>query len=315
MSTATRFAYESLRDGDEMTAMETFCALHSSMSAPDEIVAARWSVLAEIEQLEYCNDERCRQWAELLRVWLDRGELDDHPRRVGVPVTELPHPWYSPIHRRPIDLDPRDAIWSPEARIDQVDERIWVIDGVLTPTAFTALHLSLAESTIWHVPYANRYCGAFLETGLASFELARIVSKIRNRAPGLDSDHRIAQTWAFRCEADSDGIGVHADRSDINVNIWLTPDDYCTSPAASGLMVWPVSPPADIAFETVNGDTAWCEDYVARSGVEPVHIDYAANRAVVFDASQFHASAGSAFVGGVHGRRINLTVLFRRHRA
>lgn len=314
MSTATQFAYESLRDGDEMTAMQTFCALHSMIGAPEEITAARWAVLAEIEQLEACGEPRCARWAQRLRTWLDVVDLGDEPGTVSAPVSDPVQSWYSVVHRRPIELEPDDPIWSPEATVERIGERIWVVDGILTPTAFDALHRSLAESTIWHVPYRSRYCGAFLETGLASEQLARIITAIRTRTPGLEPDHRVAQTWAFRCEPISDGIGVHADRSDMNVNIWLTPDAYCRSPEDSGLAVWPVTPPPGTPFEQMNGDTAWCADHVANSGVDAVNIAYAANRAIVFDASQFHASSGSAFTGGVHGRRINLTMLFRRYR-
>lgn len=307
---ALEFAYRCLRDDDITTAMETFAALHALATPPAMSMAARWSVLAEAEQFGAVGESWADAAAQHLRDWCQRAELDEHIRTVA-------GPWSSSAevgqqrYVRPMELPADGPIWSPTARVEQRAERVWVIDGVLDEEVLAEVHASLSRSTIWRTPYAARYCGAFLETGLASRPLAQLVDTLRRHAPGVLPEHRVAQVWAFRCEPESPGLDVHADGSELNINLWTTPDRYCDAPEQSGLDVWPISAPQGTPFAKVNGDTAWSRRYVADAGVEPIRIPYRANRAVVFDASQFHASAGSVFAGGVEGRRINVTVLLR----
>ena len=307
---ATLFASACLRDDDVVTAMETFAAVYARTPSPVSIPATRWSWLAEAEQFDAVGEYWATEVATEMRAWCEREALDDE-------IRWFDNPWIHPsIEDAPRHIQPMSGLgegdfWSPDARIDQVADRVWVIDGVLRPDALAEVHASLSQSTIWRTPYVDRYCGAFLDRGLASRTFGHLIDDLRRHAPGIGLGYRVVQAWAFRCEATSPGIGVHADRSDMNINLWTTPDWHCRSAETSGLTIWPVRAPGGTPFETINGDVDWCRRFVARSGIEPIHIPYRANRAVVFDGSQFHASSGSDFEGGVDGRRINVTVLLR----
>lgn len=304
-----RFGYDALHAGDELTSMQTFAALCATRPLVRRRRVTRWSLEAEAEQLDALEVDWARDLAAALRQWICVERIDDTPTEREIPASIRQAYPHNGSRTRPLARREHAAIWSAQAQVQQVAERVWLIDEVLTEEAMDDLRQFFSGSTIWRSPYAGRYAGAFLEDGLASEGLADLVSALRSRAPGVGCEDRVKQVWAFRCEPSSGGLAPHADRSDLNINLWTTPTEMCTSVSEAGLVIWPIRPPADVPFATVNGDTAWCRSFIEASGVEPLRIDYRANRMVVFDAGQFHASAGADFHGGADGRRINLTVL------
>ena len=115
-----------------------------------------------------------------------------------------------------------------------------MLDGVLTRSALAELRRFCLESAIWHgvssrVPYIDSQLDGGFCCGLL-FQVAREASNefahpLRNK-----SLHWIA---GFRYPHPSDGIALHADRSLITANLWITPDEANLDPSRGGMVLYP----------------------------------------------------------------------------
>jgi hypothetical protein len=187
-----------------------------------------------------------------------------------------------------------------------------VVDDLLAVEALESLRHFCLGATVWRRSYEPGYVGAFPEDGFASVLLFEIADALRHAMPGVLGGHRLAQWWALAYGQGLSGTDVHADDSDISVNLWITKTEANLQRDRGGLMMWDRTPPDDWRFEDYNGDSEKVRSWLTEAGATETIIPHRANRAVVFRGHLFHRSDGTNFAPGYENRRRNITLLFSR---
>ncbi|MBM3531828.1 MAG: tetratricopeptide repeat protein [Alphaproteobacteria bacterium] len=193
----------------------------------------------------------------------------------------------------------------------------WV-DDFLSAEALAAIRRFCLESTIWSdiahnfqgAAVARAYLGSYLHDGFVAPILLQVQRELREAMPAVFANRRLGHMWAYKYEAELQGIGIHGDDAAVNVNFWITPDEANLDPGGGGLIVYPAEAPADWSFDEINLDADRMWRFVRESGAEPVNVPHRQNRAVIFNSDLFHATAPLRFRPGYENRRINVTMLF-----
>ena len=68
------------------------------------------------------------------------------------------------------------------------------------------------------------------------------------------------RAWSFIYNNFSNGVQFHADPSNINVNIWLTPEESIEDFSKNGLLICNKKPPKNLSREQWNGNKDGCID-------------------------------------------------------
>ncbi|HEX3754117.1 MAG TPA: tetratricopeptide repeat protein [Rhizomicrobium sp.] len=189
-----------------------------------------------------------------------------------------------------------------------------VIDNFLTVEALEGLRRFCWDNAIWRTVYSDGYLGAFPEQGFACPLLAQIADELRRAHPAIFHGYPLLYLWAFKYDSRLAGTAVHADEAAINVNFWITPDEANLDPGSGGLVIWDTKPPPDWDFARYNGEAGPIRDFLTRSGAKSITVPYRSNRAVIFDSDLFHQTDTIRFKAGYRNRRINVTLLYGRHR-
>lgn len=227
----------------------------------------------------------------------------------------------APIYRRCVHLEdvavPDEVINRPAlndalARFRAAPdcEKVVWFDGLLTDNAIDELRRYLLKSSIWHNDGQKGlgYLGAYETNGLRHPIMDKLVAEIEHCFYGALGSRKVSQLWCYKNVVGSVGVGVHADFSNVNLNIWLTPTQFNLDHESGGLLVYHAKAPEGWAFEKYNGDHDAIRDIV--NGAERSIVTYRENRAMIFDSSLFHASNGVKFENTYQAGRINLTFLF-----
>jgi hypothetical protein len=186
-----------------------------------------------------------------------------------------------------------------------------VIDGLLTPQALETLHGYLMDSQVWTRSYERGYHATFLPTGFHSRTLLHAARELETRlvdrlAPGAS----LAQAWAFQHDGDGQGVNLHADFAQLNVNFWITPDSAVPDQTGGGLRVYDVPAPDDWDFSGYNRDVDAMHAFLAQREASYQDVAYRCNRAMIFDPRYFHATLPMHFGKAFDQRRINVTLLY-----
>jgi len=120
----------------------------------------------------------------------------------------------------------------------------------------------------------------------------------------------LTQAWAFKYDQRLQGINMHADFANVNVNFWITPEDACEDKTTGGMVIYDVPAPADWTFEHYNGKSAKMAAFLAANNARPQRVPYRENRCVLFDSTLFHTTDEIHFKPGYCNRRVNVTLLF-----
>lgn len=189
------------------------------------------------------------------------------------------------------------------------DRKYVTIDDVLAPAALRDLRRHLLNSSIWHgdAQKGQNYLGAYENFGLRNPLVSRIISEIDECLQSTGTEHRVEEVWCFKNVCGTENIGMHADFSKVNLNIWMTPDEFNLDPSSGGLEICQYRAPDHLSFDEYNSDSEHICKLLA--GKERKKIDYKYNRGVLFDASLFHGSASIRFEPCYEGMRINMTFL------
>ena len=237
------------------------------------------------------------------------------------PLTTAERRLIGPVYNRVIYRPPEEAIapalnpgldtGAIERRYRETAPALVVVDDLLSAPALAALQRFCMEATIWFdCKEHGGYLGAYLHEGFDHPVLIALARELRQRLNGIIAGHGLTQMWAFSYGQAGAGTRKHADKAAVNVNLWITPDEACPDPEATGLTVHDVAAPPDWGFSDYNLDPARLEQLVKREGRSPVHVPYRCNRAVIFDSSLIHESGSVGFRAGYANRRINVTLLF-----
>jgi tetratricopeptide (TPR) repeat protein len=199
-----------------------------------------------------------------------------------------------------------------QAYLDSENEIIH-IDNFLSPEALAALRQFSLTAKVWLKDYPNKYLGAFSDRGYISPLHFRIARELQTKLPRVFGPHALGRFWAFKYDATlGKGINVHADFALVNLNFWITPDEYNLDPETGGLVVYDVPSPRSWHFKAYNEDRDGIYRFLKENDAASVRVPHRCNRAVLFNSAYFHETDAIRFTEGYESRRINITYLFGR---
>ncbi|MEM7400189.1 MAG: tetratricopeptide repeat protein [Pseudomonadota bacterium] len=185
------------------------------------------------------------------------------------------------------------------------------IDDFLSADALEAFQRFSLVSRVWLKDYVNKYLGAFSDQGFISPLHLRLARDLQERLPGLFGGHALGRFWGFKYDSKlGKGINVHADFAVMNLNFWITPDEFNLDPASGGLKVYDVPSPSDWQFRRYNEEKEEIYKFIEENGGATVNTPYRCNRALLFNSAYFHETDEISFEDCYEGRRINITYLF-----
>ena len=190
-------------------------------------------------------------------------------------------------------------------------KQIIYIDDFLSNEAIKELREFCLISKIWTTEYKGKYLGTFSDRGFISPIHLQIAIELRQKLPKLFGKHKLGKFWAFKYDSKlGEGINVHADFAILNLNFWITPDEYNNNKNSGGLKVYDTPAPKDWTFQKYNRNTDEIYKFLNDSGSNCKNIPYRFNRAVLFNSDYFHETDKIDFKEGYESRRINVTYLF-----
>jgi hypothetical protein len=206
--------------------------------------------------------------------------------------------------------------WNPgdiEARFVEHGEGLVVIDDFLTPQALEGLHRFAMQATVWTgIRYAFGRFGAFFQDGFNCPLLLQVAEELQAALPRVITPrYPLRQIWGFKNAGDLPAdVNLHADFAAVNVNFWLTPDEYNLSPDTGGMKVYDVDAPLAWDFHTYNGRTDIIKAFLRENKAQATYIPYRRNRCVLFNSDLFHGTHEVHFKPGFEYHRINVTMLY-----
>lgn len=216
----------------------------------------------------------------------------------------------SPVPAFPKEvLNPQLEPTQIEQTYQQANPALVILDDFLMPDACEALLHFCQKSSIWHDDQRpGGYLGSYMDDGFSCDLLYQIAHELRDALPGIFKNMPLKHMWAYKYDAQNQGIGIHADSASINVNFWISPNQGNLDPEHGGLLIYPKAAPADWNFADYNTNDAKAWDYIGQA--QPVCVPFKQNRAVIFDSRLFHATDHLNFKSDYLLRRINVTFLY-----
>ena len=130
--------------------------------------------------------------------------------------------------------------------------------------------------------------------------------------PKIPLAEKYLRSWSFVYDNVARGVGVHADPSFINVNIWITPDECVEDFNKNGLRIYHKHAPKEWTREDYNGDNIKSylkmKSYLKDSKYD--RIPYKYNRAIIFKGRAFHSTDNVHMKQGEENKRVNYTFLY-----
>ena len=190
-------------------------------------------------------------------------------------------------------------------------KQIIYIDDFLSNEAIKELREFCLVSKIWNSEYMDKYLGAFSDQGFISPVHLQIAIELKQQLPRLFGKHKLGKFWAFKYDSTlGKGINIHADFALLNLNFWITPDEYNNNKNSGGLKVYDAHAPEDWTFQKYNNNVDEAYKFLNEKNAGCENIPYKFNRAVLFNSGYFHETDKINFKDGYESRRINITYLF-----
>ncbi|KAH8095488.1 hypothetical protein JL720_2790 [Aureococcus anophagefferens] len=178
-----------------------------------------------------------------------------------------------------------NGMWASSDANFADDGSVVVVDDALTPARSTPWVRRSATVFYETKPHnAGGHLGAYAVDGFAAPLLLQVAEELRAALPRTLADKPLLNFWGKYQHAER-GIGVHRDQSQVNVNLWLTPDGANLEPDRGGMMLYD----DEGAISMADGETPRSP---GRTG------------------ALLHASDVGAWRPGYEHRRISLTFLF-----
>ena len=186
------------------------------------------------------------------------------------------------------------------------NNEIVVIDNFFTNTFLTILKMRAIYSKYFDDNYGEY--GAINYYKDQDHRTDTIIKEFRHKLSVLPKFQR---AWSFVYNNESTGVGIHADPSQFNVNVWVSSDESVKNKSCNGLLIYKIIPPPDWMVKDWNGpNTIKVKNYIDSLHLEPIKIDYKSNRAIIFNGAYFHKSNNVSMKEGEHNRRVSYTMLF-----
>ena len=188
-----------------------------------------------------------------------------------------------------------------------------VIDNFLSNECVIELRKFCLYSKVFLREYENQYLGAFGNKGFTSEIHLGIANDLQKKLPNICGGEYLNHMWAFKYDSKlGSGINVHADFAKVNLNFWITPDDYNLKKDSGGLIVYDTPPPNDWTFEKYNSGKEEIYNFLKKEKAKKLVGHYKYNRAILFNSALFHETEEIDFENVYAGRRVNVTYLFGR---
>jgi Flp pilus assembly protein TadD len=186
-----------------------------------------------------------------------------------------------------------------------------VIDDFLTMPALERLRAFCAGSTVWRKIYPAGYLGAAPEDGFSCPLLAQIIEEIQSVFGAILAGEPFRYLGAFKYDSElSTGTNTHADNSNVNVNLYIAPDEANLDPESGGMEIWDAAAPDIQTMRLLNGSEEMVQEFLLQSGAKRFAVPHRANRAVIFKSTQFHKTDRFRFRSDYLSQRINISLLF-----
>ena len=183
--------------------------------------------------------------------------------------------------------------------------KITIIDDFFTQEILSILKIRMLYAKHVELNYRTYQSISYLKD--QDYITHLIVEKFTKQLNDLPPFQR---AWSFVYHNESPGVGLHADPSEFNVNIWVSSDESVKDKSLNGLLIYEMTPPPDWERKDWNHNPEKVKNYLDSNNVKPVKIDYKSNRAVIFNGAYFHESNGVSMKEGVENRRVSYTMLF-----
>jgi len=190
-------------------------------------------------------------------------------------------------------------------------KQIIYIDNFLSEQAIVELREFCMISKIWIEERKNKYLGSFSDKGFVSPIHLKVAMELKNKLPKLFGKHRLGRFWAFKYDSFlGKGINIHADFALINLNFWITPDEFNNNKNGGGLKIYDTPAPEDWTFQKYNVNADEIYKLLQTRKANCTNIPHKFNRAVLFNSDYFHETDKINFKDEYEARRINITYLF-----
>lgn len=186
-----------------------------------------------------------------------------------------------------------------------------VVDDFLTTAALDKLRAYCAGSTVWRKIYPAGYLGAAPEDGFACPLLVQIIEEIQAVFAPILAGEPFRYLGGFKYDSElSAGTNIHADNSNVNVNLYIVPDEANLDPDSGGMEIWDAAAPDMQTMRRLNGNEALVQEFLGQTGAKRSVVPHRANRAVIFRSTQFHRTDRFRFRNDYLSQRINISLLF-----
>ncbi len=281
--------------------------------------------LIDREILPRCFEATLNSYDSLITDYYNEINTEDHSwtkhptRKVDYVDLDNIYNFYRRfVHLRNIDLNKVDDVLHPkhdfvtlEKKFNDSPIEYLVVDDFLSPKALSEFYEFFVESTVWHNDNqkGKNYLGAYQMSGAWTPLVDRLDRELKLAFPQILKNLELNQIWAYKHVLGNNAIGVHADFSKINVNIWLTPDSANNDPDSGGLIIYDAKAPENLEFDDFNGNELLIKNLT--EGARRDKVVYKENRATIFNSKLFHASDKIDFKKNYRDLRINLTLLYQ----
>lgn len=200
-------------------------------------------------------------------------------------------------------INPRD--WQ-EAEEYLKRFKVVVLDNFFTQEMCNTLHHRMISATVFKDYWEDYQALAY---DLSDPVTYKIVKDLEEACPTLLSNFQYS--WSFVYNNEALGVGLHADPSNFNVNVWVTPDSCVKDENLNGLKIYNVDVPSEATREQYNLNV---DNYLTKIVNKNPHIiyriPYRCNRAIIFDASCPHETDSVSMILGKENRRVSYTMLY-----
>jgi len=193
---------------------------------------------------------------------------------------------------------------NPNLKVNKVSKTITVVDNIFKDYVLNILRLRMQLADKFDHYYKEYKSISYGYEDSLTNDLAKEISKKFK----LD---KFKTAWSFIYDNNSKGVDFHADPSNTNVNVWVTPNESIEDSSKNGLLICDVKPPKKWTREQYNGNLNNCVDkFLKKQNYNMYKIEYRYNRAIFFNGALFHKTDDVRTKDGIYNKRVSYTMLF-----
>ena len=180
-----------------------------------------------------------------------------------------------------------DNLLNKNLKINKISDSIIIVDDILDNSVVNFLRLRMQTSKKFEDYYSDYAAINY------TYDNDSLTADLSDELINKFKLNNFKRAWSFIYNNKAKGVDFHADPSNLNVNIWVTPEQSLLDNTKNGLLIVNKKPPNDWVREKWNGNKDNCiNKFLQKEKHEVSKINYKCNRAVFFDGALFHATNG-----------------------